>query len=59
MNDIINAIINNGVAIGVLIYFIYRDNTFTSQLTKSLQELTDVIQDLKDRIDKIESEDKR
>lgn len=54
MEEIINAIINNGVAIGVLIYFIYRDSTFMTTLTKSLQELTDTIKSLQDKIDGME-----
>lgn len=54
MDEIINAIINNGVAIGVLIYFIYRDNTFTTSLTKTLQELTDTIKQLQKKIDDME-----
>lgn len=54
MEEIINAIINNGVAIGVLVYFIYRDNTFTTTLTRSLQELTDSIKALQDKIDNME-----
>lgn len=54
MEEIINAIINNGVAIGVLIYFIYRDSTFMATLTKSLQELIDTIKSLQDKIDGME-----
>lgn len=50
MTEIINAIINNGVAIGVLIYFIYRDNNFTKELTTTLQKLTDTIEDLQEQI---------
>lgn len=54
MTEIINAIINNGVAIGVLIYFIYRDNSFTKELTQTLQKLTDTIESLETRINKID-----
>lgn len=54
MTEIINTIINNGVAIGVLIYFIYRDNSFTKELTQTLQKLTDTIESLETRINKID-----
>lgn len=59
MTEIINAIINNGVAIGVLIYFIYRDNNFTKELTQTLQKLTDTIESLESRIDKIDKGEKQ
>lgn len=54
MTEIINAIINNGVAIGVLIYFIYRDNAFTKELTTTLQELRDAIKNLQTKIEEME-----
>lgn len=56
MTEIINAIINNGVAIGVLIYFIYRDNNFTKELTTTLQKLTDTIEDLQQQIKDLRGE---
>lgn len=59
MTEIINTIINNGVAIGVLIYFIYRDNNFTKELTQTLQKLTDTIESLEARIDKIDKGEKQ
>lgn len=54
MTEIINAIINNGVAIGVLIYFIYRDNNFTKELTQTLQALKDSIEELQEQIKEIQ-----
>lgn len=54
MTEIINAIINNGVAIGVLIYFIYRDNNFTKELTQTLQKLTDTIESLQEQINDLQ-----
>lgn len=49
MNDIANMIINNGAAIGLLVYFVYKDNKFTSMISKSLTNISnslDIIQDI-------------
>lgn len=59
MNEIINVIVNNGVAVGVLFYFIYRDNNFTKELTQTLQKLTDTIENLQEKINKGDNSDKR
>lgn len=47
MNDILTLIVNNGSAVALLVYFIYKDNKFTETITKSLtaiEESLDVIQ---------------
>lgn len=49
MSEIFSAIINNGVAIGMLCYFIYRDNKYLSSLDVSIQKLQDSIDNLKKR----------
>lgn len=49
MNDIASMIINNGAAIGLLMYFVYKDNKFTSMISKSLTNISnslDIIQDI-------------
>lgn len=49
MNDITSMIINNGAAIGLLVYFVYKDNKFTSMISKSLTNISnslDIIQDI-------------
>lgn len=49
MNDIASMIINNGAAIGLLIYFVYKDNKFTAMISKSLTNISnslDIIQDI-------------
>lgn len=49
MNDIASMIINNGAAIGLLVYFVYKDNKFTSIISKSLTNISnslDIIQDI-------------
>ena len=46
MENWINLIINNGSALALLAYFIYKDNKFTETITKSLtaiEESLDVI----------------
>lgn len=47
MNEILTLIVNNGSAVALLVYFIYKDNKFTETITKSLtaiEESLDVIQ---------------
>lgn len=49
MNDIASTIINNGAAIGLLVYFVYKDNKFTSMISKSLTNISnslDIIQNI-------------
>lgn len=43
LNDLITMFVNNGVAVAVIIYFMFRDYKFITQLTKSIQELTDSV----------------
>lgn len=45
LNEIVTLFVNNGVAVAVLIYFMVRDYKFITQLTKSIQELTDSVHD--------------
>ena len=56
ITDITNLFVNNGVAIAVIIYFMFRDYKFISELTKILQELKDSVNDatrtLKEKEDK-------
>lgn len=49
MNDVASMIINNGAAIGLLVYFVYKDNKFTAMISKSLTNISnslDIIQDI-------------
>ena len=41
--DIVSLIVNNGVAVAVIIYFMFRDFKFISKLSDSLQELIDTV----------------
>lgn len=52
MNEIVNIIVNNGVAVAVIIYFMIRDYKFISGLSKTLQELIDTVRDLSNTVNK-------
>ncbi len=41
MDSLINLIVNAGVSIAVIAYFMFRDYKFVQQLTTSLQQLID------------------
>ena len=46
MNDLINMIVNNGVAVVIVAYFIYKDNKFNDTLVKSLTEITTTLKSM-------------
>ena len=57
--NIVSVIINNGVAVSLLAYFVYRDNKFMSSLDvtlKTLQTSVDSVRDLLEK--KVEKRDK-
>lgn len=39
MDEVFSIIVNNGVAVGVLVYFIYRDNKYINTLVSTLTKL--------------------
>lgn len=41
MDNLVNLIVNAGVSIAVIAYFMFRDYKFVQQLTTSLQQLID------------------
>lgn len=51
MSDIVNIIVNNGVAVGIVIYFLYKDYKWNDELLKTLTSiqvtLTDMWKELK------------
>lgn len=51
MQELVTVITNNGVAVAVLLYFIYRDNKFMTTLQTTLQTLIDTVDALKDTIE--------
>lgn len=50
MNDVLNAIVNNGVAIGMLMYFIYKDSKWTETINKSLTSINDSLEVIKETV---------
>lgn len=48
MEQVVNMIINNGCAVGLLIYFIYKDNKFTDTINKALTNISDSMDVIKD-----------
>lgn len=50
MNDVLNAIVNNGVAIGMLMYFIYKDSKWTETINKSLTSISDSLEVIKETV---------
>ena len=46
INDLVNIFVNNGVAIACIIYFMFRDFRFMTELTKSIQELKDSVKEV-------------
>lgn len=50
MNEVINALINNGVAIGMLVYFIYKDSRWTDTINKSLTSISNSLEVIKETV---------
>lgn len=58
MSDIINMLVNNGVAVVIVAYFIYKDNKFNDNLVKTLTEIVVTLKDMQKDIEKGESNEK-
>ena len=52
VKNIIDLIVNNGTAVALLIYFIYKDNKFTSQIEKALVSIDESLKILRATMDK-------
>lgn len=52
VKNIIDLIVNNGTAVALLIYFIYKDNKFTSQIEKALVSIDESLKILRDTMDR-------
>lgn len=50
MQDVANLILNNGAAVVLIAYFIYRDLKFMTSLNTTLTTLVDTVDTLKDAI---------
>ena len=50
MQELITMIVNNGTAVAVIAYFMYRDFKFMSTLRETLTTLVDTVDVLKDAV---------
>ena len=53
MEDVFNIIVNNGVAVGVVVYFIYKDLKTSQATLKATKEQTESNQKLIDKIEQL------
>lgn len=51
LNNMVSIFVNNGIAVAVIIYFMFRDMKFMQNLTASIQELKDCIKDVTKNIE--------
>ena len=52
IEQIISVITNNGVSIGLLLYFVYRDNKFMNTLNTTLTTLKNTTESIKRMLEK-------
>lgn len=52
LENIVQLFINNGTAIGVLIYFIFRDYKFNTQLSTTLAVLLTTVNSIKELLER-------
>lgn len=57
IDSLTNLIVNNGAAVAVIAYFMYRDYKFMDELQKTLQSLVDTVDVLKSVIPTGDSEE--
>ena len=55
IEQIISVITNNGVSIGLLLYFVYRDNKFMNTLNTTLTTLRNTTESIKKMLEKRDS----
>ena len=55
LQDLTNILINNGVTVAVLVYFIWRDYKFMDTLKTTLVSLINTVDSLKDCISEMKS----
>lgn len=56
VENIVSLIVNNGVAVGLLVYFVYRDNKFMNQLSVTLATLQKSVDSVKRLLEKRDKE---
>lgn len=50
MSDIINMIINNGMGVVLMAYFLFKDYKFNNHITNLLVEIKEVLAVMKDKV---------
>lgn len=50
MNDIVNLIVNNGIAVVVVAYFMIRDYKFNNELIKTMTQIQDNLQSITNKM---------
>ena len=59
MNDIVNLIVNNGVAVVVVAYFLFMNYKYFDKLTSTLTEITLTLKDIQDDIKGVTTNEKK
>lgn len=54
LNDLISIISQNGVAVAVIVYFMFRDYKFIQKLTENIQQLIDCVKSFENTVRKEE-----
>lgn len=55
MTEIINLLVNNGVAVVIVAYFIYKDNKFNNTLVETLTQIVVTLKELQQDIERSNS----
>lgn len=50
VEQLVQLIVNNGTAVALLIYFIYKDNKFTDSINKSLNAINESLNIIRDNM---------
>lgn len=46
-SSLVEMIVNNGLAVGIVAFYLYKDYKFNETMVKALQEITDTLKDFK------------
>jgi len=50
MNDMVNLLVNNGIAVVVVAYFMFRDYKFNNELVKTMTQIQDNLQSITNKM---------
>lgn len=57
LQEIVSLFVNNGVAVGLLCYFVYRDNKFMNSLNVTLKSLQTSVESVKNMLERRNNSD--